>query len=198
MADESAGGAADLPQAPGVRIIRAADEQTWRDGFQFLSEVHRVLAAKRAQGYADGKAAGAKDASTLLAQTAADVDRYLASLEPELARLAFDIVRKVLGEFDDAELVTRATLTALGEFREARAVTIRVHPSAELHLRNSLFDLMSGAEDGTPVITVEVDSRLDERSCVLATDVAVVEASIETQLAAIAEAMQRPQAGGQL
>jgi type III secretion protein L len=180
-----------LPKAPSAKIIRAAEESAWRDGFQFLAEAQRVQAAERAKGYAEGRAAGAKDASVLLLNTADEVARYMATVEPQLARLAFDIVRRVLGEFDDAELVARAARTALAEFREAKAVTIRVHPDAQQHVQNTLFDVFMG-DDTTPAVTIEADPRLDPRGCVLATDIAVVDASIETQLAAIAEAMKQP------
>ena len=180
-----------LPKAPSAKIIRAGEESAWRDGFQFLAETQRVQAAERAKGYAEGRAAGAKDASVLLLNTADEVARYMAAVEPQLARLAFDIVRRVLGNFDDAELVARAARTALAEFREAKAVTIRVHPDAQQHVQTALFDVLIG-DDAAPAITVEADPRLDPRGCVLATDIAVVEASIETQLAAIAEAMKQP------
>ena len=184
----------DLPKAPSAKIIRAGEESAWRDGFRFLSETQRIHAAEGARGYAEGRDAGAKEASLLLLRTREEVDRHLASLEPQLARLAFDIVRRVLGEFDDAELVSRAARTALTEFREAKAVTIRVHPSAAQHLQNALFDIFVG-DDAGPAITIEADARLETRSCILSTDVAVVDASIETQLAAIAEAASRPGQG---
>ena len=177
-----------------MKIIRAAEERAWRDGLALLAEARRVQAGERARGYADGKIAGDKDASALVLRTAADVDRYLAAIEPELAKLAFDIVRKVLGEFDDAELVSRAARAALTEFRELKAVTIRVHPAAEAHVRASLSDLLGDA-DSVPAITIEADPRLEARSCVLETEIAVIEASIETQLAAIAEAMTRNREG---
>ncbi len=190
MPDDGALALDQLPKAPGLKIIRAAQEQAWRDGFQFLAEVERVHAMERARGYADGRVAGAKEASALVLQTAAKVDQYLASVEPELGQLAFDIVRKVLGVFDDAELVARSARNALAEFRQLKAVTLRIHPSAETYLRVALADLLAGADDA-PMITLEADPRLDTRSCVLATESAVVEASIETQLEAIAEAMKR-------
>jgi type III secretion protein L len=180
-----------MPKAPSARIIRAGEESAWRDGFLLLAEAQRVQAAERAKGYAEGRAAGAKDASVLLLNTAEEVARYMATVEPQLARLALDIVRRVLGEFDDAELVARAARTALAEFREAKAVTIRVHPDAEQHVRNALFDIVMG-DDTTPAVTIEADPRLDPRGCVLATDIAVIDASIEVQLAAIAEAMKQP------
>jgi type III secretion protein L len=58
-----------------------------------------------------------------------------------------------------------------------------------------LSDLLVG-DDSLPMIMLEADPRLEPRGCVLSTDIAIVDASIETQLAAIAEAMKRRDQGG--
>jgi type III secretion protein L len=176
----------DLPKAPGVKIVRAAEESAWRDGFRFLAEVRTLQAAERAKAYGEGKAAGSLEASKLVAETSAKVQRYMTSLEKQVAQLAFDIVRRILSEFDDRELVARATRNALADFREAKSVTIKVHPAVETHLRRAIADLVG--DDGFDV-SIETDTEIGERSCVLSTEFAVVEATIDTQLAAIAQAM---------
>jgi type III secretion protein L len=191
MADDMTMDADPLPGAPSAKIIRAGEESAWRDGFQFLGETQRLQAAERAKGYAEGRDAGAKEASALLLETADNIALYMARIEPKLSQLAFDIVRRVLGTFDDGELVARAARAALAEFREASAVTIRVHPSAAQHVQDALLDIFAG-DDAALAITIEADPRLDPRGCILATEVAVVDASIEAQLAAIAEAMKQP------
>jgi type III secretion protein L len=187
--------APDLPKAPTAKIIRAAEETAWRNGFTFLAEAQRLQAAERALGFAEGRSAGAKDASVLVVETAAKVDRYLASLDGELAGLAFEIIRRVLQDFDDAELVARAARTALAELREAKAVLVQVHPSAEAAARRALADHLSGAETSPPLIAIEADPGLDPRGCVLSTEFAVIDASVEAQLAAIAEAMRPARRG---
>lgn len=192
---ENQGQAPGIPKAPTAKIIRAAEETAWRDGFTFLAETQRLQAAERAKGFAEGHAAGAREASALVVETAAKVDRYLASLDGELAGLAFEIIRRVLQDFDDGELVARAARTALTELREAKAVVVQVHPSAEAAARRALADHLSGAEDAPPLIAIEADPRLDPRGCILSTEFAVIDASVEAQLAAIADAMQPAKRG---
>lgn len=189
MPEETAAGLSNFPKAPGVKIIPAAEESAWRDGFSFLSEVRTHQAAERAKGYADGRAAANQEASRLIVETSAKVQKYLASLDKQVGQLAFDIVRRILSEFDDAELVARAARNALVDFREAKAVTIKIHPSAEPQLRRALADF-DGGEDF--IMSIETDADMGERICVLSTEFAVVEATIETQLAAIAQAMGLP------
>ena len=69
--------------------------------------------------------------ATLLAQTRADVDRYLAGLESSLAELALGIARQVLGEMDDRERLLRCTAEALAAFRQDQALTLYV-PRADV------------------------------------------------------------------
>jgi type III secretion protein L len=179
----------NLPNAPGSKIIRAGEESAWRDGFRFLAEIRALQAAERTKAYAEGKAAGSLEASKLVAETSVKVQKYLASLDKQVAQLAFDIVQRILSEFDDRELVARAARNALADFREAKSVRIQVHPSVEAHLRRAVADLVDAAgEDGFGVL-IETDTEIGERICVLSTEFAVVEATIETQLAAIAQAM---------
>jgi type III secretion protein L len=189
MPEETAAGLSNFPKAPGGKIIPAAEESAWRDGFRFLAEVRTHQAAERAKGYADGRAAANQEASRLIVETSAKVQKYLASLDKQVGQLAFDIVRRILSEFDDAELVARAARNALVDFREAKAVTIKIHPSAEPQLRRALADF-DGGEDF--IMSIETDADMGERICVLSTEFAVVEATIETQLAAIAQAMGLP------
>lgn len=183
----------DLPKSPGVKIIRAGDESAWRDGYRLLAEAKEIYASERERGYADGLTAANQEAAKLVNQTAAKVDNYLASLDKDVAKLAFDIVQRIFNEFDDKELVARAAYNALADFREAKSVQIKVHPSAEDHVREVLSSYGYGHNRGTPSVIVETDDELGKASCILSTEFAIIEATIETQLAAIADAMGVPQ-----
>lgn len=189
MPEETAAAQSDLPKAPGVKIIRAGEEAAWRDGFRFLAEVRTLQAAERAKAHAEGKAAGNLEAAKLVAATSAKVQDYMASIDKQVAQLAFDIVRRILSEFDDRELVARATRNALADFREAKSVTIKVHPSVENHVRRAIADIVRASGEDGVAVSVETDTELGERICILSTEFAVVEATVETQLAAIAQAM---------
>lgn len=189
MQDQQPSAPKELPNAPGVKIIRAGEESVWRDGYRFLAEAKDIYAAERDRGYAEGMLAAKSDAAKLVAETSGKVDRYLASLEGEVARLAFDIVRRVLSEFDNAELVAKAARNALADFREAKSVRIRVHPSAESHVRAAIETYAGENGHGAPSVVIEADEEIGETACVLSTEFAVVDATIEAQLTAMAAAM---------
>lgn len=195
MSEDGAAALDDLPKAPGMKIIPAAQESAWRDGFRFLAEVRTLQAAERAKAHAEGRTAGSQEASRLVAETSAKVQKYLASLDKQVAQLAFDIVRRILSDFDDRDLVARATRSALADFREAKSVTVKIHPSAEPHVRRAIAGLIGMAGEEGPGVMIETDPEIGEGVCVLSTEFAVVEATIDTQLAAIAKAMGLPGSG---
>ncbi len=189
MMDELNGTQKKMPDAPTRKIIRADEEEAWRDGFGFLREISRVKAAESIRGFAEGEAVGRQEAAKLLVETQAKANRYLASLEAEIAQLAFDIAKRILSEFDDAELVARVAREALAEFKNANAVTVTVHPSARNRVEDMLSRYLEQPEAADLEIVLNLDSEIDERSCILSTEFAVVEATIDAQLAAIGKAM---------
>jgi type III secretion protein L len=184
----------DLPAAPGVRIVRAAEVDVWQDGYRFLAAVREAAgkveedarstyATAYAKGYAEGRAAGATEASRLVRDTTLAVDRYLAKLEGEIGALALGVVRRVLGDLDIADVVARAAGQALAEFRQERFVKVTVHPAAVDRVSTALTALIQG---NGATVTVESDAALDQGACIVASDFAVVDASIEAQLRAFA------------
>jgi type III secretion protein L len=186
----------DLPRGPTATVLRAKDAEAWHNGYGFLAEATRTsehirqearaaYAAEQARGYADGRADGAAEATRLLSETTIKIDRYFANLDQEIGRLVMDIVRRVLGESDVADLVSRAAVHAIGDFRREKSLTICVHPEALERVRTAL----GGTSRGNALaVIVESDPHLVKDGCVIRTEFAVVDAGIETQLAVIAEA----------
>ncbi len=180
----------DLPTEPGSRIVRADQAGVWLDGYEFLAavreaaskvdeEAQNTYAAAYEKGYEAGRAAGVVDASRLVRDTTLAVDDYLSKLEHEIGALAMSVVRRIIGDLDVTELVARAAAQALAEFREAKTLKVRVHPVAVSRVRAAL-------EASHLAVTIESDPGLDEGACIVSSDFAVIDASIEEQLRALA------------
>lgn len=182
MAQARADAARDLPREPGARIIRTKDQPAWADGFRFLDEAKRVYLEERQRGYAEGKEEGAREAAKLVAETALKVDRYVASLDKQIAGLTLDIVRRVLGRFEEAELVAHVAATAIADFRRDKTLKVVVNPAVEARVREFLTGRLSRPEI---TLTVEGDAGLGLTECMISSEATVVNASIETQLEAI-------------
>jgi type III secretion protein L len=188
----------DLPAGPGLRIVRGAQVDVWQDGYRLLAAVREAAGkveenaritydAAYAKGFAEGRSAGAIEASRLVRDTTLAVDRYLGVLENEIAALALGLVRRVLGDLDVAEVVARAAAQAVAEFRQEKFLKVTVHPAAIDRVSAALAAL---TQEGGTTVTVESDPALDRAACIVTSDFAVVEASVEAQLRALANGLR--------
>ena len=177
-------------------VINARDVKAWRDAFEFVNEAEKQIAeekeqaeeaashlyaSERARGYEDGKA----EATRLISETTLKVDHYLKSIEPQVAP-AMSVVHRVLGNFDTRDLVAAAAGHAVADLRREKQLTVTVHPDAVDSVSKELtrLGLSSRIE-----VSVEGNASLEPTACIVASDLAVVDASIQTQLAAIAAAI---------
>jgi type III secretion protein L len=171
--------------------------KAWQDAFEFLNHAEKQIAeqkteaeetasrlyeAERARGYEDGKA----EATRLIAETTLKVDRYLQSIEPQVAKLAMSVVNRVLGNFDTRDLVAAAAAHAITDLRREKGLTVSVHPDVVDSVSREFARLgLSGRIE----VTIEGNPALDRTACIIASDLAVVDASVQTQLSAIAAAI---------
>ncbi|WP_439852906.1 FliH/SctL family protein [Pseudomonas syringae] len=180
----------NLPTRPASRILRAAEAAQWIDGYAFVEAAHQQARAvrensaqwleqARAEGFERARQEGAEQVATLLAQTRADVDRYLAGLESSLGELALGIARQVLGEMDDRERLLRCTAEALSAFRQDQALTLYV-PRAEVEgLRQHLAQDASLALKSLSIVG---DDQLDAGQARLGGPAGSVELGLDAQL----------------
>ena len=191
-----------LPPHPGKIILRAAEANAWIDGYAFLDrarqradEQEALILRAREEGHVEGFEAGRRDgearAAELLVTTQRDVKRYLDGLGPELAELALTLVRRILGEFDDVELITRCVRHALSEWRHEHRIHIRVAPTLALQVTESLAASPPGATD----YQVEADAQLTPTQCLLVSPIAVMDIGMESQLEALRCALQDDREG---
>jgi type III secretion protein L len=178
-------------------VLNARDVKAWQDAFEFLSHAEKQIAdqkteveetasrlyeAERARGYEDGKA----EATRLVTETTLKVDRYLQSIEPQVAKLAMSVVNRVLGNFDTRDLVAAAAAHAITDLRREKGLTVSVHPDVVDSVSREFARLgLSGRIE----VTIEGNPSLDRTACIIASDLAVVDASVQTQLSAIAAAI---------
>ena len=188
------------PSAGGATtgsVLNARDVKAWQDAFEFLNQAEKQIAdqkteaqetasrlyeAERARGYEDGKA----EATRIVTETTLKVDRFLQSIEPQVAQLAMSVVNRVLGNFDTRDLVAAAAAHAVADLRREKRLTVTVHPDVVDHVSREFARL---GVSKLMEVTIEGNPTLDPTACIIASDLAVVDASVKTQLAAIAAAI---------
>ncbi|MGM8851987.1 type III secretion system stator protein SctL [Salinicola halophyticus] len=185
-----------LPPRPGKVILRAAEAEAWVDGYAFLDQARQRadnqaagFQQARNTGYTEGFEAGRRDgeaqAAKLLATTQADIKHYLESLEPALAELSLNLVRRLLGEFDDADLIARCVRQALSEWRHEHRLRIRVAPALE----SRVAALLAEHPPVTVDFQVEADAQLEPGQCLLVSSVAVMDIGVDSQLDVLRQAL---------
>jgi type III secretion protein L len=159
------------------------------------SEARAAAAAERAraEGRAEGRAAGDREAREVLAQALTDIalaaqrerEALRAQAQACVGALALEIVRKLAGELDAAELVARLAQHAVHQLLDDEPVTLVVHPGVAAGVRARC------AAPGTVpqrVLAVEEDAALDPLDCRLVTRAGTTLAGLHTQLERVAAA----------
>lgn len=189
--------ASPLPM-PGKRIVRADEAAHWIDGQQYLQNAREqarqllelterqaqdLRIAARAEGLAEGQAAAGRQ----LVETAAAVERYLATVQIQLAELSLTLVRQVLDDLDAAPLIAQLCQRALHDFREQQQLTLRV-PPAQLAAVASLLQGLLGT------VQVQGDASLAPRQATLSSPAALVDLDVDEQLRGLRLALGLPDA----
>ncbi|HAS51189.1 MAG TPA: HrpE/YscL family type III secretion apparatus protein [Gammaproteobacteria bacterium] len=189
-----------LTLRPEMRVLKAADYQTFVDARQMLADAQQQAQAlltgasqeyerQKQRGYADGMNEAKMDMAEQMMETAERTVDYFAQVEEKVAALVMTALRKVLGEFDDVDLTLRVVRNALQVVRSQPHVTIRVTPAQEPALRQRLNELLAGY-NSVGMVEIVGDPRLGPGGCILETEIGVVDASIDVQLQALERALK--------
>jgi type III secretion protein L len=189
-----------LAFAPGTRLLKGADYRAFVAAQKILEEAHCEADELRAEaglehargyqrGYDEGLAATQLENATQMFETVERTLGYLGRMEHQVVDLVMTAVRKILGEFDDIELTRRIVSQALQVVRNQPQVSIRVSPSQADQLTKRVNALLAG-HTHLRLVDVVPDPRLSEGGCILETEIGVVDASLETQLAALERALR--------
>jgi flagellar assembly protein FliH len=159
---------------------RLADEQAALARQAQAAEV-QARSQGRAQGLAEGRAAGLAEAAQAIAAAidaaarAADAARDAA--RAEIAMLALQIARKLIGQLPEAEQLARLAQEAARSTLPDGPLLLRVHPAQEDAVR-----ALVGA-----TATVQGDAALATGACRLSGANGEIDASLDVQLARVAK-----------
>lgn len=185
----------DVPSpAPGVKVLKAADVDALHDAASLIvaARAHAAEIEKKAeavyeerfqQGYEDGVEAGKMENAEKMMETVLASVEFIESIENTVVSVVNQSIRKIIGELDDETRIKRIVGTALNTVRGQQRVTVRVNPAEEPTVSKALAAMTSGS-----YLTVVADPRLGPDSCILESELGVVDASLETQLKALEHA----------
>ena len=179
-----------MPQA-GTKILRAKEHARLLEAADIIEAVRERAREIEAQaeetyrrrydeGYADGLEAGRMENAEKMMETVLASVEFIEGIENTVVDVVNRSIRKVIGDIDAEERVRRIVGTALAHVRGEQKVTVRVSPADE--------PAVSKAMTSGSYLNVVADPRLKRDSCILESDLGVIDASLETQLKALERA----------
>lgn len=198
---------AALNVSPQTKIVRAEEYQSLVNAQQVIDlarqEAARIVASAQAEferqkaaGYEDGLAAGRMEMIDKMIDSVGRSVDYFSGVEKSIVDIVMKALRKILGEMDDRERVVQVVRSALAVARNQRNVLVRVHPSEAESVRSQIQRITS-PYPGVRFLEVTPDARLQPGACVLESEVGVVDAGIDVQLAAIEKSLSRSLIGAE-
>lgn len=184
-----------------VRVLSRADRQVWGDALALLTharaQAEAIVAgaqaafeAERKRGYDEGREAALLDQAEKMIETVGRTVDYFAGVENEMIELVMQSVRKVVDSFDDREVVMIVVRNALAVVRNQKHMTLRLHPEEVEIVRARVNELLA-AYPGVGYLDIMADPRLQRGACILESEIGMVEASLDGQIAALRKAFQR-------
>jgi flagellar assembly protein FliH len=185
----------DRAHGESQALISNADQRGHAEGFE--------------RGYAEGVDAGEKQgAQQAFAQRNAQIDQLtsqwnvalqtwnqqraamLQEARDDILRFAFEVARQVVHRtvHADSSIVADQVAAALALLSRPTAIKVTIHPQDRPLVEQILPDLLAKLSS-TVHATFATDEALVRGGCIVATEGGRVDASIETQLARIAEAL---------
>ena len=187
--------------APGQRVLRAADVAAWGDAEALLASARQqadaiiagaeaALEAERQRGYAEGVAEAQMEQAEKMIDTVSRTIDYFARVEGDVVALVMSAVRKIIDGFNDEERVLIVVKNALSVVRNQKQMTLRLHPQQVDVARARMNDLLA-SYPGVGYLDIVADGRLSLESCILESEIGLVEASIEGQITALETAFTK-------
>ena len=183
--------------APGQALLRARDYQDYLSANRLVAareraaeierEAHEVYQEQKRLGWEAGLEEARLRQAGLIQETLLRCNRYYRQVDRQLGEVVLQAVRKVLRHYDAVELTLAATREALALVSNQKQVILRPAGTAGRGARAG----RPGAQDFPEVGYLEVvgDARLDQGGCILETEIGIIDASLDSQLAALQAAL---------
>jgi type III secretion protein L len=187
--------------APGTRVVKAEDLAAWVQAEQIVQHAREqaeqieasaqaAYEAERERGLQEGRAQARLETAEQMMETVARSIDFFANIEAEMVELVMRAIRKIIDDYDDTERILLTVRNVLAVVRNQKQITLRLNPREVDSVQSRVNDLLSRFP-AIGYIEIVPDARLLAGSCVLESDIGLVEASMHDQLTAIENAFTK-------
>lgn len=168
------------------KIISDAKKQADK----ITAEAKSVYESEKKRGYDDGVADGKTEMADQLMALATKNADSLTKLEKDVTSVVIRAIKKIIGDIDKTELITSVVKNSLKMIKSQKQAVLKVAPSEAAILRDRVNELIKDAPN-LDFLDIVSDAHLSPGACLLETDLGVIDASIDIQVAAIEKSIGR-------
>ncbi len=187
--------------AAGTKVIKAAEygvmteanallEDARARAEKTLKDAETAYQEKREEGYRDGLEEGKMEHSEKMLETILSSVEFIEGIEGKLVQIVNQAVRKIIGDMDSNERIVAIVRNALNTVRNQQNVIVRVAPADEPAVTQALAVMTASSVGSSSFLTILADARLPRDSCILESELGVIDASLETQIKALEQAFK--------
>lgn len=190
-------------QEKASKIIEHAQTEAKKliDQAKIYGETAKADAYKEGmeQGRVDGAKAGRDEfkvhieqATDMFRQLVRERERVLSGLEPELAKLAMEVAKKIIGEqvAINRDATVEIIRNAMTRIKSREEVSIKVNPDDVDYVRGKQ-DIFARMVEGLKKLEIVADPRVDRGGCIIETDLGNTDARLSVQISLIETAFER-------
>ncbi|GLX89446.1 HrpE/YscL family type III secretion apparatus protein [Pseudomonas weihenstephanensis] len=188
--------------APDQVVLRSADYQGYltanqlvelaRERAQAIEQgAHDVYEQQKALGWQAGVEEARIQQATLIQETLVQCNQYYRQVEQQMSEVVLQAVRKILKQYDNTELALSVTREALSLVSNQKHVILHVQPEQVVAMREQVSQVLKDFPE-VGYVEVVADARLDQGGCILETEIGIIDASVDGQLAALGLALKKP------
>jgi type III secretion protein L len=165
-------------------------ESARADAERILAEAKQVYEQERERGLAEGREAAKLEMAGQMIDTVGNIVEYIGSVEHDMVGVVSRALERILGEIDDKDLIVRVVKNALAAVRNEKHLMLRVAPDQVPVVRERMTQILS---QYPIIVDVQVagDPRLSATGCILESEIGVIDASLEGQLATLKKALEK-------
>ena len=188
--------------APDQVVLRSTDYQGYltanqlvelaRERAQAIEQgAHDVYEQQKALGWQAGVEEARIQQATLIQETLVQCNQYYRQVEQQMSEVVLQAVRKILKQYDNTELALSVTREALSLVSNQKHVILHVQPEQVVAMREKVSQVLKDFPE-VGYVEVVADARLDQGGCILETEIGIIDASVDGQLAALGLALKKP------
>ncbi|MEC4720726.1 HrpE/YscL family type III secretion apparatus protein [Noviherbaspirillum sp. CPCC 100848] len=168
------------------RILNAARDEAAR----IVASAQSAYEAECRRGYEDGLAEAKMEQAERMIESVSRTVEFFSRIEGEMVNLVMESVQKIINGFDDTERIVIVVRNAISVVRNQKQITLRLNPGQVETVKKQMHALLADYQ-GVGQLDVISDPRLSPDSCILESEIGIVEASIEGQLLALKNAFEK-------